>query len=489
MSGYLIASIPWLAGGLIYLARLAGPQDPQHYERGQLERNALPPEFLFGLGGIVGYVVWSNGLWAVDQFNHTLLNLGSVAGLLILVVAAAFRVNKTKAKLPVFRSLTAFNWLLVAIVSSLLGVALYLHHANPLFAWDALNHWAANAREFISQNLTDELGVFNYQYRKHPTTVVMISAWAGWSMQFTGTSGWGTPWLLCSASVCLMTAGFIRALTRNSTLALLGVAVAATVPLAESHTLVAGYAELWLSAVVLAGLFLFGLGMQYQRKSWIFEGVLIGGLAMIMKNTGLGYTICVWCALVSSWLIYRPRLSAVVLPALGVTAYLMWDQGFSFKLGANVVEWNPPAQQVYFAGRVMFVELHPMEQIVKNLLHSLLVNQSFSTAAIALFFVVSTLTYARTSPLHGLSRLKTADITKSPIGRSHGAQPLIMGALLILAMLILSQLFLPYGYSYALPDMDTGNSRFSIPFILSVIPAAIVTAHELIDENRRKKAV
>lgn len=477
MTGYLISSLPWFAGGLVCLALVGSPLNGQYPQNNHLDCDALPSEFLFGLGSLLGYLVWAYGLWAADQFGHTLLSAHSVIFLTLLVALASFPIQKRSLRLPIFRNLSVIHWLLILLLSVLLTVALYLQHTTPLSAWDGLDSWQANAGQFILQNLTDERGVFNSQYIKHPTTVVQIAAWEGWSMQLTNTLSWGLPWLLCMISICFMVAGFIRALTGELTLALLGAVLTATVPLAESHTLVAGYAELWLAAVVIAGLMSFGLGLVYQRKSWMFTGVTMGALTVTIKNTGPGYALCVWGALVSLSLIYRPRLTTLFLLPLGAAAYGLLVQGFLFEWAGIKVEWIPAPRYLVFAGRVMALDIFPIEQVAINELYSKLVNQSFSTTALVLFFAVCAIinSYGRTPKEAGYSAVGANH--KSPANKTTGAQPLIIGALLILTMLILSQLFLPPGYEYALPERDTGNSRFSLPLILSVIPAAIVAGH------------
>lgn len=485
MSGYLIAALPWFTGGLICLALVGRPRDAQYLQRNQLARDTLPLEFLFGLGGLLGYLAWGYGLWAADQFGLTLLSSRSVVFLSLLVTLAAFLINKNNMRRPTFRGYRVADLPFVLLLSGLLSVALYLQHMTPLFAWDGLNHWAWNAAEFIQKSQIDWSGTFNDQYRKHPPTVVMIAAWTGWSMQLNDSPGWGTPWVLCMISLCFMTAGFIRALTGGRTLALLGAVLTATVPLAESHTLIAGYAELWLAAVVIAGLLLFGLGLEYQRKSWIFTGVFMGALAMTIKNTGPGYALCVWGALVSSWLIHRPKLAALVSLSFGAAAYGLWVKGFLFDWAGVKIQWIPATQKLELAGQVRTVDISPIEQVTINELYSLLGNQSFSTAALALLFAVIAITCPHRRAPHELSYPMVAGAAKSLSGSTVGAQPLLFGALLILTMLILVQLFLPYGYNLALPGSDTGNSRFSLPLILSVIPAAIVMVHALMNKPRR----
>lgn len=488
MTGYLIASLPWFAGGLVCVALVGSPRNDQYPQNKDLKRDALPSEFLFGLGGLLGYLVWAYGLWAADQFGHTLLSAYSALFLTLLVALAMFPLRKHSLRLPIFRHLSVIDWLLILLLLVLLAAALYVQHTTPLFAWDGLHSWQANAVQFILQNLTDKPGVFNSYYIKHPTTVVQIGAWAGWSMQLTNTLSWGSPWLLCMISLCFMVAGFIRALTGERTLALFGGLLTVTVPLAESHTLIAGYAELWLSAVVVAGLMSFGLGLEYQKKSWILTGVIMGAMTLTIKNTGPGYALCVWGALVSVWLIYRPRLTTLLLLPLGVAAYGLLVSGFLFECAGIKLEWIPAQRYLVFAGRVMVLDIFPIEQVAINEVYSKLVNQSFSTFALVLLFVVVALVYhCRWTPKEaGCSAV--AETFKRPSTKTVGAQPLIIGALLILTMLILSQLFLPPGYEYALPGRDTGNSRLSLPLILSVIPAAIVVGHAVISNPDDQKA-
>jgi hypothetical protein len=174
----------------------------------------------------------------------------------------------------------------------------------------------------------------------------------------------------------------------------------------------------------------------------------------------------------------------LALIPLGVVAYWLWISGFLFDWGGIKIEWIPGPRYLVFAGRVMALDMFPIEQVALNELYSKLLNQSFSTTALALLCSVIAMTYPLGLALKEPSASEASGVLKRHSAKTVGAQPVVIGALLILTMLILSQLFLPPGYEYALPNNDAGNSRFSLPFTLSVLPATLIVFHAL-SQNRR----
>lgn len=467
---FIFVSIPWLAGGLALLALqrvLASPNSKPTSVRKQ-----LPAVFIFGLGGLLGYLTLGYTIWALDVFGLPTLTLSFnavTAVIALFALGALYRLPKHVA----FTIHGTADWALSALLMLIMAYAVYMQSQNPLSAWDGLNHWAANAAEFIKEKTNEEQPNYTRMYLlKHPKTVVLINAWTGWINFLFGGHSWSAPWLLCMISICMMGAGYVYALTENAKSAKLCAALLATLPLAESHVLIAGYAEIWLSAVVLAGLLLSALGVQYQNFCWVAIGVVIGMLAITIKNTGLGYALCVWGAVISAFLIRRPNLITILAPIILCLGFWLWTFGFNLDSAALKFQWDPEANLLIAAGRHMNVNLNPFNQIGVNELYSLVLNQSFSVGGMILIFsainLFSPSDHRATSPQEAIS-----DEMAHLVWPVTATQLLILGAALILAMITLSQLFLTEGYQYALPDTDTGNSRFSLPLALLAIPTGI----------------
>lgn len=468
---YIMTSMPWLAGGLVALT-LQRIFELRKREK-TVARNKLSTVFTFGLGGLLGYLTLGYALWALDEFGFQTLTLtlnAVISGIaftaLITLWCLARRVN-----IPIDWATT---WPLNALLITLMAYAVYMHSQNPLSAWDGLNHWGYNAAEFVKEETTSELANFNWHYlERHPKTIVLIYAWAGWVSFDQGGSGWALPWSLCMTSVCLMGAGYVYEATKSQPLSTLCAVLLATIPLAEAHTLIAGYADLWLSAVVLAGLLLSAMGLQQQNFYLLTAGILIGTLAITIKNTGLVYSLCVWGAVALTVILRRPTIGAIMALIMAGGAYWIWTQGFEINfLGLQLQRWEG-RQVLTFAGyRQMDLTLHPVSQIGINELYSLVINQSFNTAGLIFIFSTFALFSANTQSSLNQKQPHTTAVT-FPVHKRDCAVLLILGAALILIMLILSQIFIIQGYAHALPGADTGNSRFSLSLPLVAITAAL----------------
>lgn len=459
----IIAALPWLAGGFICLALLGHSQQAADAAN-ESQRSLLPNLFLFGVGGLLGYLVLAYALWALDMLGLPALSPPLIATLAVSSLLSAWFTRGIWAKRPVRGTpWSGTERILLAILVALFVVALYLQYHTPLFAWDGLNYWVSKAGLFIahSTNLQESAGYTHAH--KHPGTIVMIAAWAGWVGSIMHQQVWPTPWLLCMASICLMAAAYVYRGSGDKFAALITALLLATMPLVAHHYLATGYAELWLGAVILAGTLLAAMGLNDKRHGVLTSGLLVCGLALTIKNTGAAYALIPWLA--TALILFGSRLKIgipllLVLAALAAAPIFL---GFDVTIAGVRSAWLPDESRLVFAGYNNVLQLYPLTDVAINEWYSLIVNQSFSMAA--LLFVFTLASFA------GKDRHITIDSSLSMIVVTAGG---------LLLMLVVSQLLLPHGFRYAVPGNDTGNSRFSIPFALLVVPAALLALARLL---------
>ena len=270
-------------------------------------------------------------------------------------------------------------------------------------------------------------------------------------------------------SLCLVISGYVYRITGNKTCAAGSALLTATLPLAESHTLVFGYAELWLTSVVVASCLLIALGIRERKIGWQIAGVLFAALALTVKNIGVAYAGCIWLALLFTALLRHPTSAITLISLMLMSGYFLLLEGFVFEAVGQRFYWTPKNNEFYFGGRAMEVFLNSPTQIFVNQLYSLVVNQSFSTAGLALFFSMSSVFITLALKL-GTKIFALDSNKRNPVMIESDTVFLIFAATLALSMFVVSQFFLPFSYDHALPHSDTGNSRFSLPFVVLAIP-------------------
>ena len=261
---FLLAALPWFAGATCCLA-LAPRSRYQNSGTYQPSRVAsIPVLTTAGVGGVLGYLLWAYAILGAARLGIALLQPASIA-LLCLFIALAGRRAFTTLLNGHYPKFSTIERALMLLLLGLFALAVYLQY-TPLFGWDGLDSWQLKASRFIENSQEQDFKSLDY-WQRHPKTVWLIAAWAGWAGQLTGASFWTAPWILCGVSISLIGAGFVYAQTSNSTLALACAVVLATLPLLENHMVIAGYAEIWLCALLMSGVFISALGQKKSREN------------------------------------------------------------------------------------------------------------------------------------------------------------------------------------------------------------------------------
>ena len=186
-------------------------------------------------------------------------------------------------------------------------------------------------------------------------------------------------------------------------------------------------------------------------------GLLVSTLAVSLKNTGVVYAFIPWLATALVLLGKQAKTATALLLFLGVVGAGLLVFGFDIKLAGVRTAWLPDTGRLIFAGYNQVITQYPLASVAINEWHSLVLNQSFSLAALLLIL--------------GIISLRSSD---RDARHDTGVQLVVLAAIGTLLALIVSQIFLPQGFHFAVPGNDTGNSRFSIPFTMLVIPGALL---------------
>lgn len=426
VTALFIAMMPWLIGGLLGTL-LAKRSDSSVRIIAFAGAALIGQEFIAALGLLMAYL-------GVTLFNPIIPLCLALATVVLLFA------NRTEQRLR-RTSLTVVDAVLLIGIACLLAFITFAALNTPTAGWDTLWHWAPISREFIDAQLQEPPTSWSYS-GTHPATASIISAWsAGWVPNETITPAF-VGWILGWLSIVMTVGAYTQVTCERLSLSLLLAYGVGALPLLENHVLQGGYAEIFVAGHVVAATALLSIGAKNQDNRLLALGLTLAITAVALKNIGWLYGLAVIVGVyVSHRQIFNLRSQALILGLLAITYFAV--SGFSgnieFKLG----------------NRTLNIELSNAAQIFINQGYLLLVNGSFSIAPL-LFLIAMALSWR---PTYTHDRYLAA--------------PLVVASG-ILGFLTLSQ-FTDYGFLYALPHNDTGNSRLSIPFgVVSVMTVPFI---------------
>lgn len=420
--------------------------------------SALPGALVIGAGGFLGYCAWGALLLVLNQLGLKPFQEPLIWTLLLFSILAIIAWSAVYQKTD--KVFEAKQWWSIITVPSFLTLLVILFIAfqtsAPLVAWDALHYWAVHAERFISSSSIDYPRAKFPADLGHPPMVTIILAWTGWVSEYLGNSRVATPWVLNGISLVLITYGAASLLRRSRSISSVLALCVLTLPLAEQHLSVAGYAEIWLSTGVLLSVSLLLQGFKVNNIGMISFGLITSFILSFIKNTGILYASVIWAAvfltLVFPALVRgarsRPRETCLMISA---TVF------FIYVVAAAVVDSCTEATCFISGSYVLSANGFTVKEMLFNERHSLFMNESFSVSGLIMV-------------------IGTWGVLNHVVNRSYIDQDLIFiysVTIFLLLIPILTQLFLFdfwLGRLYATPANDTGNSRLTIPFaVVSVI--------------------
>ena len=182
-----------------------------------------------------------------------------------------------------------FKLLFIAVVLGSLSRVVMVSML-PISSWDGLGLWTEWAARLIEWfNAIDPNEFHNREHPRHPRFIIFVHAVQGYLSQEYGIAS--LTWL--NTSLVFLAVIFfaceLAILLAGLSEGILVAFLTMTVPLTENHTLLVGYAELWLSAGVL--LTAVGISRFYIYKSAINYPLICCGAILLIstKNIGLIY--------------------------------------------------------------------------------------------------------------------------------------------------------------------------------------------------------
>jgi len=329
--------LPWMLG----IAALLALRDARR-------PLAAPGEIAWILG--VGYVVgaflltlWMRVLSAVGvPFGIAAIALPLLAVTLGLAYAglrrrdappsAASRALATALGTPaeIGGRLKVLWWALVgwmALRFALLGYEVAL---QPLYPWDAWIEWATKARVwFESGRITPFVDAVQWlapggnawfdASPENPATLPLLQVWTCVVLGRWDDSLMNWPWWQFALALVLLTYGGLRRLGTGALAALLGAYFAASLPLANVHVALAGYADLPLATVYAAAVLAFLCWDAARASREAILAVALLAMLPLIKSTGALYALTLLPGVVVA---LAPRLGGrAVATAFGLVAF------------------------------------------------------------------------------------------------------------------------------------------------------------------------
>ncbi len=209
-------------------------------------------------------------------------------------------------------------WLLLAWLGLRLALLAVEVFTRPLYPWDAWMQWATKARVWYElgtivpfARLNEWLAANGAAYfdaaPEYPPTMPLLQVWSCLLLGRWDDALMNGAWWQIAIALALAVYGGLRTLGVAALAALVGAVLVASLPLANVHVALAGYADLplaaWYTAAALAFL------RWNQQREWREAGLVVLLLAACTQIKNPGYF---WA------LTLVPALLVALLPRLGV---------------------------------------------------------------------------------------------------------------------------------------------------------------------------
>lgn len=435
MLTWLISGLPWFCGLLVGL-RLATSRRLSSVDAIAVSAATALLAYL-----ALAFLVLTVQLSGYSFFNESVY-LGFTVFCLILIVRLYLFSFVRKYFSAIFRRKTMGLGALFLCCSLFCYSAISFFQISfvPTFGWDTLWYWTKSSRFIIDQGTSVNLFPWS-TLQGHPPFVAIYGAWGAFGSYLVDGAGplyavWFFVWLSC----ILACTAYVYGGSRSITLALLSAIAIASVPLLTNHLEIGGYAELIVASTICCSVALAAVVFRAPDPLLIMLLIMTLLSLICFKNVGFFYSICSSFGLVFAFAVVKRafRMWLCILTPLFLSLLLLLN---SFSL------IDPFA--VRLSGRDLNVVFSNISLIPYNLYFSAVVNQSFSVVMI--IFIISVL------------------VALNPNNTMHAEDLIsVVVSILVFLFLFISQ-FTDYGFAFAQPGSDTGNSRFSLAFIVPAI--------------------
>lgn len=349
--------------------------------------------------------------------------------------------------------------LLLLTLIVVLGFAAIFHFYLPFHSWDALTHWAPEAANLVQQILAGDQAPLEIGFQKHPIYHYLVLVWS----ELTGTKYLsamsGLPWLLCGVSLSVIVAGYTYTTTNSRTFALIFSIFSVSIPLAENHIILSGYAEIFMVVLLCGGVGLLARGLQLNSIPHIVFALIPVAAVTFIKNIGFIYSfLCILALAIAVGANSLARLYILFFSAIIVYLgfVLAWELGLSFQINLSFIDFGFNVDSPLIAGK----GVQPSIAVGKVylLFSDSSVYQLFQVDAHSKFLLASFTTCS-------LTILASLYLVIKNFRNSVPNDPAFFFLVIFTSLLFCLfnfSLQLDDGIRYAIPGKDTGFSRMSL---------------------------
>ena len=436
-----IAILPWIFG--IFLLYMIMPK--------YFKINRGFACLMIGAAFLVGYLGLAAQIWLLDQLNFNPISLVLLATTSIVFVMFFIMksfLNKEILETPKITSESFYNPIFIFTLSFSLIIISYAVHEHflwPATSWDTVWFWALNANEFL-RHIESAKDVTPFTLEgPHPRTLVYIMAWGGWSAAIGEPLRLAPliPWLHLYLATAVSILGFFLWKTESLTISMVFTYIFLSTPLVEAHTILAGYADLWLAFPVFLSIIFFCEYYKAKDKKLLLLALTIAAIPISIKGVGYVYSIALFgifllTPIVNIW--NRP-ITITFFGLLFLSIFSLNLFNIDITLLGDRFAILPETGQIVAGGREMAFSANAWSTVFYNLYIALFFKNSFGIV----FFIITA------SYLYLISLLIFKNKTEF---FSQIALFTLLSCLIIAALR-----YTDYFFSFSFPGGDTSLSR------------------------------
>jgi hypothetical protein len=305
-------------------------------------------------GYLLGYVIctlllrlwdfagWPWQFW--DIANVMLVGCMPLAGIIILnkfsTIVPGHSGNKSAAPDNIKSRRTLYTYLGICLLVALIAMRFYFIAAEalvrPIFAWDAWYSWTPMTIQFFDGgSLQAPMTTINPSHGIFANLAHLWSFLAAGTTQQTLT---GLPWVTTAVAITIGVYGLLREASISLLGSLLGCYIVISMPFFDIHSMLVGYADIWLTLAFFLGLH---CCLKLQRRASLASTLSILFYAIVcisIKQSGFGLAFILFLAAGHVQLSKKRRGVAIVpLLTLLAIAVILWLPGSNLYLQFNTM--------------------------------------------------------------------------------------------------------------------------------------------------------